>query len=299
MRFLKLLVSVVLIILIAWSLKLFLFKESDYNTDSQTSGQAEGPSITEQVQSFSISGFSKSGEKAWQVEGKSANILSDVIDLTDINADSYSDDTNANLKADEGVFYRRTNNILLKKNVIIVTDEGTTLTTDSLDWDDKAELISTEDHVYIKRKDMDADGTGALAKPNLKKARLNNDVTVITQDPAAVITCDGPLEIDYEANIAYFNRNVKLVDKETTIDTDKATAYFDPKKRALSKVICQGNVKILRGEDITYAEELTYMPGEGRVLLTGRPKIIIQSAEELIKEHKEKKNGSTKDREPS
>jgi len=296
MKLIKFVIIVSLIVAIGWSLKDLLFKEPDYDTDVQSlEGQGDvGPS--EQVQSFSISGFSESGTKSWQVEGKSADILANKIDLTDIDANSFSDQTNVNLKADEGVFDRTSNNILLKNNVRIVTDEGTKLNTETLNWNAKRERISTDDHVYIKRADMDADGKGASALPNLKKAQLDEDVTVVTKDPEAVITCDGPLEVNYEENVAYFNDNVKLIDKETTIDTDKATAYFNPKDRVLDKVLCIGNVKIVRGKDVTYADELTYLPGEGRVILTGRPKIIIQSAEDLIEQQK-KEDESAKGKE--
>jgi len=264
------------------------FKKRAVNTGREHVNAPQAP-LTEQIRSFSLSGFSETGKKTWKVEGKSADIMSDVINLSDIDADSYGEEVTVNLKSDEGVFDRSTNNIRLKKNVVIVTDEGTTLTTDTLDWDAKQELISTEDYVFIERKDMDIEGTGASAKPNLKIAQLDNDVRVDVKDPPAIITCDGPLELDYDKNIAYFYNNVKLVDKETTIDTDKATGYFDPKSHTLSKVFCEGNVKIVRGEDITYADQLTYLPDEGRVILTGRPKIIISSGEELIERGKKTK----------
>jgi len=264
------------------------FKKRAVNTGREHVNAPQAP-LTEQIRSFSLSGFSETGKKTWKVEGKSADIMSDVINLSDIDADSYGEEVTVNLKSDEGVFDRSTNNIRLKKNVVIVTDEGTTLTTDTLDWDAKQELISTEDYVFIERKDMDIEGTGASAKPNLKIAQLDNDVRVDVKDPPAIITCDGPLELDYDKNIAYFYNNVKLVDKETTIDTDKATGYFDPKSHTLSKVFCEGNVKIVRGEDITYADQLTYLPDEGRVILTGRPKIIISSGEELIEKGKKTK----------
>lgn len=272
------------------------FKNRVKETNSEVSGNVSAP-LTEQVRSFSLSGFSESGKKTWLVKGKSADILSDVINLYDIDADSYGEKVTVNLKSDEGVFDRSSNNIKLKKNVVIVTDEGTRLTTDTLSWDAKQELISTADYVFIERKDMDIEGTGASTQPDLKMAKLNKDIKVDIKDPPAVITCDGPLEVDYDKNIAYFYDNVKLIDKETTIDTDKATAYFKPKSRALTKVLCEGNVKIVRGEDITYADGLTYLPDEGRVILTGRPKIFIRSGDELLKKGKKtKKDEPAKDR---
>lgn len=295
MKFLRNLIVLLVVISIGWFLKNSLFEEEADTLVKSLSPDTEKEQVTEQVKSFSISGFSDSGEKTWEMEGKSANIFSDIIDLFDINADSYGDDVKVNLKADEGVFDRTSNDIELKKNVVILTDEGTRLTTDVLNWEAAKELVHTDEYVFIQRDDMDIAGTGASAKPDLKIAQLDKDVTVDIKDPPSVITCDGPLEVDYDKNIAYFNNNVKLVDSETTIDTDKATAYFEPKEKSLEKVVCKGNVKITRGDDVTYADLLTYLPIEGRVILEGRPKIIIRDTEGLLQRSKEKKNGQAKD----
>ncbi len=76
----------ILVLLIGWSLKAVLFKKGD---TTQVSERQMSDSITERVRSFSLHGFSESGEKTWKIEGKSADIFSDVINLTDINANSY------------------------------------------------------------------------------------------------------------------------------------------------------------------------------------------------------------------
>ncbi len=290
MKLLRNLIILLVVIFVGIYLKNTLFRDEEDIQTRNLSSNAEKEQVTEQVKSFSITGFSDSGKKAWEMEGKSANIFSDIIDLSDINADSYGDDVKVNLKADEGVFDRTSNDVELRKNVIIVTDEGTTLTTEVLNWDAAKELIRTDEDVFIQRKDMDITGTGASAKPDLKIARIDKNISVNTKDPPALITCDGPLEVDYDKNVAYFNNNVKLIDSETTIDADKATAYFQPKEKSLKKVVCKGNVKITRGKDLTYADLLTYLPGEGRVILEGRPKIIIRDTEELLQKSNEKKN---------
>ena len=254
--------------------------------------QGEELSAGEKVKVFSISGFSNSGKKTWEMHGKSADIFSDIIDLYNINADSYGDNVKVSLKADKGVFNRKTNDIKLTSNVRIVTDEGTALSADTLSWDAKEGFVYTDERVFIKRKEMDIAGTGALSRHSLKLAQLDHDINVDLKNPPAVITCDGPLEVDYEKNIAYFNNNVKVVDKETSIKTDKAIAYFEPKKKSLKMVFCQGNVIIERGEDITYAKQLTYLPGEGRLMLEGRPKIVIRGTANLLQKYKEKREKS-------
>lgn len=266
----------------------YLLKEKFFNKDiTEEEIVVEDVSSAEEVRLFSLFGFSESGEKTWHLKGKSADIFSDIINLFDVEADSYGKEVTVNLTADEGVFFKESSDIILKKNVVIITDEGTTLTTESLKWHATNERITTEDYVYIKRENMDIEGTGAQALPNLKKAQLNKDVTVDIKDPPSVITCDGPLKIDYAGNIAYFFNNVKLVDKDIEIDADKAIAYFDPKERSLSKFFCEGNVKVTRGKDISYSENLTYLAAEGRVVLGGRPKIVISETSDIFKKEED------------
>jgi LPS export ABC transporter protein LptC len=283
MKIPKIVSIITLCLLIFWFFKTSIFKNGKEAGSSKVVGE---DMLTEKVQSFSLEGFSETGDKLWQIEGKSADIYSDVINLTDINADSYDREMKVNLTSETGVFDRKSNNIQLKENVVLTTSDGSRLTTHVLSWDADKEQVFTEEKVYIERGDINANGIGALASPNLKKAQLNKDVTVNVKNPEAVITCDGPLEIDYISNMAYFNKNVKLDDKKAKISTDKATAYFNPEERSLTKVLCEGDVEIVRGKDITHSERLIYMPSEGRVILEGRPQIAIGSAGEMLEEAK-------------
>lgn len=288
-RFLLLLILILLSVIYFSKEQFFKNAKPMVKTDF-SGGQIADPK-TEQVQSFSISGFSESGEKTWEVKGRTADILTETINLSDIKGNSYGDEVKVNLKADEGVFDKGSNNLELKKNVVAVTDEGTKLTTQRLNWNAEKELINTDEYVLIEREDMDLEGIGGSAKPDLRTAQLDKEVKLKLKDRSTVITCDGPLEVDYNKNISYFYNNVKLDDGKTQIYSDKSTAYFDPKQRVVTRVFCEGNVKILRGEDVTYAEELTYLPDEGKVVLTGRPKIIIHSTDELMEETKEENQG--------
>ena len=43
----------------------------------------------------------------------------------------------------------------------------------------------------------------------------------------------------------------------------------------------EGNVKIKRGENITYSSEAIYYADEGRVVLKGRPKLVIYTMDEI------------------
>lgn len=254
----------------------------------QTS-KAEEPEIqptseSEQtIKSFSLVGYSEAGKKKWEIEGAVAQIFADVVNLSSIAAKAYGEETQVTLTADEGTFDKTNNNVQLNKNVTAVTDEGTKLTTDSLTWDAKTDSIVTDKRVLVEKENLTVEGNGAVAQPGLKQVKLNNDVTVKVK-PQTVITCDGPLEVDYKNNIAYFNNNVLVEDDRGKISSDKMEVFFQPKTKTIDKVIATGNVKIVRGENTTYSEQATYTAADGKVVLTGQPKLVIYNQEQFLKQ---------------
>ena len=92
---------------------------------------------------------------------------------------------------------------------------------------------------------------------------------------ATVITCDGPLDIDYEKNLAVFNNNVKIVDEKGEVTSNRLDAYLNRQTKAIVKAIAKGEVKILRNNNYSYSDEAVYLAREHKVVLTGRPKIVI------------------------
>ena len=254
--------------------------------------------IMQKVQTFSISGFSENGKNKWQVEGESADILSATVNMRAIKARSYGKKTNVTLTADEGTFFKNSKDIELRKNVIANTDEGTTLKTDKLKWLSEAEKIITDNYVHIQREDIDVSGKGAEAAPNMKKVQLNRDIKMTIYracvekdnfDNASkfwtkhetTITCDGPLEVDYQNHFSIFNKNVIIEDKEGKIFADKVIAYIDPEQKKLYKAVAKGNVKIMRQQNTTFSDEAIYLAKEGRVILVGSPKVVIYSVNRL------------------
>lgn len=261
------------------------------------------------IADFNLSGFAEQGKKSWELSGKSADIFSDIVKLKDITGKLYGEDEDIMLSSREGSFDKQQALIHLEKDVVITTSGGAELSTDYLDWDRKNQIISTQALVNIKKEDMVTRGQGATGHPDLNQMSLEKDVTVEINPSAGegkepdaekktVITCDGPLEIDYQKNIAIFNNNVKVEQKDVLIYSDKMDVYFakPAKKEAkeqnkeespavlganLEKIVARGNVKIIRGENISYSEEAVYTAGDKKILLTGRPKLIIYSSEDL------------------
>lgn len=261
----------------------------------------------QQISDFSISGFGEKGKKSWELSGKSADIFTSVIKLNDIVGKLYGEKEDIKLTADKGDFDKAEGKVHLEQNVVVTTSSGARLVTASLDWDRKNQVVSTRDRVNIERQNMVAVASGATGHPNLNKVTLEKDVTV-NINPAekdkkgaeankTVITCDGPLEIDYEKNVAVFNRNVKVDRPDMQMYSDVMYVYFvasGNKESApsaqeagpmsgssIDKIVSRGNVRIVRGENVSYSDEATYTAADKKIMLSGKPRLVIYSTEDL------------------
>jgi len=263
---------------------------------------AQAQESGQQINDFSLSGFGDQGKKAWDLSGKSADILNEVVKLKEVVGNHYTDKDTVNLTADKGDFNKNSGVVHLEDNVVITTSGGAKLTTDSLDWDRKKQIVSTLDRVNVHKQDMNLSGVGAKSITGLKTMELEKEVRLdilpaedkISNKEKIMITCDGPLEVDYEKNIAVFNNNVKVEKPDLTIYSDKMQVYFTPRQEesrgvqeslamasSIKKIVAQGNVRILRGENTTYSQEAIYDAQSKKITLTGRPRIIIYQSEDM------------------
>jgi lipopolysaccharide export system protein LptA len=109
-----------------------------------------------------------------------------------------------------------------------------------------------------------------------------------------IITCDGELVVDYDKNIASFYDNVKVERPDLIIYSDKMDLYFargadgaaatktdKSMASSIDRIVASGNVKIVRGENISYSETAEYKALEKKIILSGRPKLIFYSTGEL------------------
>ncbi|MFH1655369.1 MAG: LPS export ABC transporter periplasmic protein LptC [Candidatus Omnitrophota bacterium] len=239
----------------------------------------------QQFLEFNLSGHSKDGEKSWEVRGESADIFSETIKLKNVDADLYGEEK-VNITAETGSLNKTSGDMHLEQDVVAITETGSKLTTDSLDWRRDSNLITTEDKVKIEKENLVAEGRGAEAKTDFKKAKLKDDVTVeiVSADEnnnlnKTVITCDGALDIDYQSSIAIFNKNVKVKDQRGEMFSDIMEVYFDSESKGITKIIAKGNVKIVREDNESYSDEAIYTAADKKITLTGRPKLILYSEE--------------------
>jgi LPS export ABC transporter protein LptC len=273
----------------------------NFNTSAQEQNTQES---NQQINDFSLAGFGERGKKTWDLSAKSADIFQDKVRLKDIIGNLYTEQDNIKLTGDKGVFNKTDGRVHLEQNVVITTSSGAKLTTDSLDWDRKNQTVLTEDLVNIEKDYMVAKGKGARGHTDLNKVTLDKYVRVdinsaetkeqtATDKDKIVITCYGPLEIDFNKNVAVFKNNVKVDTKDAQIYSDRMEVYFIASSQdntekvnkepglmgnKIDKIIARDNVKIIRGENISYSEEATYLASDKKVVLTGSPRLIIYSA---------------------
>jgi len=235
----------------------------------------------QQFEGFNLQGYTRDGKKSWTVNGDNADILGDKIKISNVAGESYGDEK-VNLTAETGTIDQASGIIHLEKDVVITSERGTQMTTDSLDWNRNEDLVKTNDDVLITDKDMTMTGTGMEAHPAMKTAQIDQDVTVTmdTQpDPEVTsqitITSDGPMVIDQTKSYAVFQDNVVAVQADQTLKADRMEIFFDETKRQIKEMICSGHVVIIRGANQSFADKAVYSGTERKLTLSGRPKLIL------------------------
>jgi len=243
----------------------------------------------QEVKDFSFVQYQEGGGQKWKMSGRSAEVLDNRVNIEHLSALSFGEGTTLKLKANEGVFDKGENIVNLNNNVVMASTDGTKLTTDRLVWDAETKNVSTETSVNIRRPDMSITGTGAVCDVEGKTAELKQDIsaslvsgesTILSPETGksqTTITCDGPLELNYKQNRAFFYSNVKVEDSKGSILADRIDVYFNPQTRRIKCVVARGNVKIINGENVTYSDKAIYLVDQGRVILPNRPKLVIQS----------------------
>lgn len=262
----------------------------------------------QQMEDFNIAGYDGKGEKTWEVEGASMDMAGNDVKISDITAHLYGNEKNKEnmvLTADRGQFDRATGKVRLEDNVRAVTDTGAELTTSALDWSQKDQVISSDEKVNISRDNVTAVGEGLEAKPDMKVAKFEKDVVVTMQgkSPASsaaaegspegspegaadsksagpgkmTITCDGPMELDYEHQIATFEKNVQVTGDadQGSMVSDKMTIYFNNQTKQMDRIVAEGHVKIMRDENTSYSDSAVFTAADRKVVLTGRPHLEI------------------------
>lgn len=276
---------------------LFFAAHSAWAGGSALSAPSSG-SDPQQMLDFSLSGYGAEGQKTWEVAGASMDMLGNDINISDMKAKLFGNAENMTLSADSGRFDKQTGVVHLRDNVHAITESGAHLKTEALDWHQAEQRITSDDKVNITKDNITAVAYGMQAQSDFKEATFEKDVVLTLSDKKdengsgskdssslqigqMVITCDGPLELSYEKQKAVFHNNVKVdggIDKGQMY-ADEMTVCFNTATKQMEKMEAQGHVKIVRGENTSYSDSALFLGAEKKVVLTGRPKLVIFTEE--------------------
>jgi LPS export ABC transporter protein LptC len=242
-----------------------------------------------QVEGFNLNSYEETGKKAWEINGDKADITEEKINITNVNANFYDEKQNANLTSKSGTIDKVNGDVHLQDDVVITAEQGTTMTTESLNWSRSKDVVKTDDLVTIEDKQGTVSGVGLTGHPNLKKAQLNSDVKAVINTPkdkkglsqTVQITCDGPMQMDQVKMYAVFNKNVVAVEEATgrELRADTMQVWFDDKNKKIKKLICKGNVSVIQGDNASYADEMVYNGADQTLVMTGRPKLVFDTGD--------------------
>lgn len=246
--------------------------------------QEAGDSVKHKVYTFSFAKYSPEGEKEIEIEGDSADILSETVYLTNVVAKAYAEEVPVTITADKGDYQKSANEVHLTDNVVATAENGARLLTEKLNIHPNTKTLETDVEAEVRKDNINIKGMGATGDSRLKKVKFKKNVTVVIQNPdqpskdPTLITCDGPLVIDYEKNVAHFQDNVVAEDTRGKLIADVMDVYYNKQSRRVGKIIATGNVTIENPDgNKTFSESVVYLADEGRVILGG-------DAEALYKE---------------
>ncbi|MCP4653657.1 MAG: LPS export ABC transporter periplasmic protein LptC [Candidatus Omnitrophica bacterium] len=233
---------------------------------------------SEKIKDFYLSNYKNDGSLDWEVKGDEALIHEKYVDIDRMDAKYYAQDDVILVKSKTAKLNKENMDVALKEDVHIENQEGITLDTDSLDWQRSKSQLDTDDWVEIKKEGMQVKAKGLSADTELKNVDFQENVQAQMPNKngevPTVITCDGPLDVEYNSGKAVFNNNVKVEHPDGTLFSDKATVFFDTQEKDINKIVSQGNVKIIKDENVTFAEKATYFRREGKIVLEGRPRLV-------------------------
>jgi lipopolysaccharide transport protein LptA len=113
------------------------------------------------------------------------------------------------------------------------------------------------------------------APANLPSAAPTNEPTIVTSDH---------LSVDYAHNFGTFEGNVLAVDPRITLRSDKMIVFFGSTNnivgettnavRSVQTIIAEGSVVITTpDEKISHSDHAVYTAADGKVVLTGSPRV--------------------------
>ncbi|MBI3318958.1 MAG: LPS export ABC transporter periplasmic protein LptC [Candidatus Omnitrophica bacterium] len=237
------------------------------------------------ISTFTLVGHSENGRRKWKVEGETADLMAETVELSPVRATTFGQ-IEMNLTAKKGWFHKPTRDIRLREDVVVTTSDGAWLTANSFNWKAQEETGTTDDWVTMTRPGMKVVGQAGVVYPKLKRLRLLKQVTVtlLGEKGKTLVTCEGPMEVDYHHHKARFWRNVIVEDSKGTIRSDRMDVALEPNTHQLTRASFYGHVQIHQENRVATSHRANYWQPLGKTMLTGHPRLLMASSREEEKE---------------
>lgn len=287
-RFLIFTATFIVLYLAFIQVQVLLIQRREAKTPAE-SGSSRKEDASHKVYSFSFSKYTTAGDKEIEIEGDSADVFARSVILKNVIAKAYAEESPVTITADAGTIDKATSKVRLDKNVVATTENGTRLLTETLDLFPSRKLLETNAPAEVKKDNISVEGLGAIGDSRLKKVKFKKKVTVIVKNPQSetgkptVITCDGPLIVEYDQNIARFHDNVVAEDERGKLRADTMDVYYNKNTRRVSKIVAVGNVMVDNPDgNQTLSDSVTYLAEEGRIILGGDTEALYKSGSQSV-----------------
>ncbi|MBI3333032.1 MAG: LPS export ABC transporter periplasmic protein LptC [Candidatus Omnitrophica bacterium] len=235
---------------------------------------------SETVSVFTLVGHTETGRRKWEIQGQTADLMDETVRLSPVSSTSFGE-VNVHLTASNGTYQKVRQDVHLEEDVVVTTSDGARLITDTMDWSNARSVATTPDWVTVTRPGMTVVGLGAVGHPNKKQVRMEREITVtlLGQGGKTMVTCDGPMEVDYGRNKARFWRNVRVQDDKGVIQSDRMDVTLDPATKQIQTATCWGHVAIHRSTQVAYCHRAKYWQAAGRTRLAGHTRVVMLAQE--------------------
>ena len=147
--------------------------------------KAIGETPDQEVGDFSLT-ESMEGTKKWTLWAEWAAIYNEKaqVDAKNVRIDFFEEDGTkfSELKADSGILNQRTNDMEARGDVLVKTEDGITLETQSLSWLNFPQKIVSEDYVKITQGRDVLTGFGLVSDPSLNEFEIKRNVQAFVID---------------------------------------------------------------------------------------------------------------------
>ncbi len=260
---------------------------------SKDASQAKGADLPDQqLDGFTLTGYGEDGGKRWELEGKEASLEGQIVTIQKPDGVGFDGPRRAYLTAQEAHVNQTNRNVDLRRDVVVHTSDGLWFFTSQLSWIPDIERAHTDQPVRIETEHMLLRGRGFEGMAQLSDAKLLHDVEVLLNPngaavagaPAGVsagrkhvtITCDGPLDYEYDKGLVTFHNNVHVIDANGELFSDVLVARMNPDGRTIKIAEATGNVRIAQQGHQAASQKAIYDPSKGKISLVGKPSLQLK-----------------------